>query len=118
MTAHVVSGLLPDISISKDGRWSVESVSNFLVLNVSIYDGGLLFFDGHLILNRKAVLFTLDDSLEALHLQRVLVCSRQRGLMIGVGGQYVDEGLVEVDVLTYFVINLVVGREAIMDVGA
>ena len=51
VTAHVVSGLLPDISISKDGRWSVESVSNFLVLNVSIYDGGLLFFDGHLILS-------------------------------------------------------------------
>lgn len=68
VAAHVVSGLLPNIGISKDGFGRIESVSNVLVLNVFVYDGGLLLFDGHLILYRKAVLFTLNDGLEALHL--------------------------------------------------
>jgi hypothetical protein len=67
VTAHVVSGLLANIGISKDGLGRVESLWSILILNIFIYERGLLF-DRHLVLYRKAVLLTLDYSLEALDL--------------------------------------------------
>ena len=75
VTAHVVSGLLPNISnvsiiTTKHRCRRIEAICEFniLLLNIIIYDWGLLLFDRHLILFLKAVLFTLNYGLEALYL--------------------------------------------------
>ena len=65
VTPHVVSGLLVNICIRKDELGRIKSLWSVLILNIFIYERGLLF-DCHLILHRKDVLLTLDYSLEAL----------------------------------------------------
>ena len=95
----------------------VEAVYGVLVIDIFVHKRGLLF-DRHLILYGEAVLLTLDNSLKALDLEGVLIGSGLGALVIGVRGQHVDEGLVYEDIFTYFVVDLIVRRDAVVDLWA